>query len=236
MVVGGLLIMGMVFAGCASAPPKTATVELTGTPGAGVSGYYILNGYREDLKGKLPMTLIQPGLSQLAVRKDDPADNLEVRAKSADGTCSSSSPPGALTGLRLELAGGMNVANIPPEESLALPGEAVMTISPYWYNGTWVFDDAAAGLEREPFVEGVPEMVNALVQDLPNARAGFRASFSAQPFPGYQKKLLWVRAQDGGNVYRLEDPPMEGRFCPALFRYFKAAPPVLYVKAEPLKN
>ncbi len=235
-MVGGLLIMEMAFAGCASAPPKTATVELTGTNGAGVSGYYIQNGTREELKGRLPMTLIQPVMSQLAVRKDDPANNLVVRAKTAEGTCGSSSPPGDATGFRLQLAGEMNLAIIPPGESLALPEQTVMTIAPYWYNGTWVFDDAGTGLQREPFVQGVPAMVNELVKDIPNARAGFRASFSAQPFPGYQKKLLWVRAQDGGNVYRAEDPPLEGWFCPALFRYFKAAPPVLYVKAEALKN
>jgi hypothetical protein len=85
-------------------------------------------------------------------------------------------------------------------------------------------------------VQGVPEMVNALVADIPNAHDGFRLSFSAQPFPGYQKKLTWVRAQEGGNVYRSKNPPLEGWFCPVLFRYFNAAPPYLYVKAEPLQK
>jgi hypothetical protein len=36
----------------------------------------------------------------------------------------------------------------------------------------------------------------------------------------------------GGNYYRLEDPPMEGWICPAMFRYYKTAPKNLYVKAE----
>jgi hypothetical protein len=35
--------------------------------------------------------------------------------------------------------------------------------------------------------------------------------------------------------YRCDDPPMEGWLCPALFRYFEAAPPELYVKAEERK-
>ena len=49
----------------------------------------------------------------------------------------------------------------------------MMVISPYWYQGTWVFDDPKVGLEREPFVVGVPEMIDHLVRDIPNARDGF---------------------------------------------------------------
>ncbi len=47
-------------------------------------------------------------------------------------------------------------------------GNAILIIAPYWYNGTWVFDDEATGLKREPFVAGVPEMMNVLVKDIPN--------------------------------------------------------------------
>jgi len=39
---------------------------------------------------------------------------------------------------------------------------ALMTIIPRW-EGTWVFDDANAGLSREPFVAGIPEMIDRLV-------------------------------------------------------------------------
>ena len=110
---------------------------------------------------------------------------------------------------------------------------AIMVIAPYWYNGTWVFDDASAGLKREPFVAGVPEMMDVLVKEIPDARQGFRLLFSANPFPGYQKRLTWLRGDMEGNFYKLEDPPMEGWICPAMFRYYKSAPRYLYVKAEP---
>ena len=43
------------------------------------------------------------------------------------------------------------------------PANAIMVISPYWDNGTWVFDDDRAGLVREPFVSGAPEMIDVLV-------------------------------------------------------------------------
>jgi hypothetical protein len=110
---------------------------------------------------------------------------------------------------------------------------AIMVIAPYWYNGTWVFDDPDAGLKREPFVAGVPEMIDLLVKDIPGSKDGFRLTFAANPFPGFQKKLTWLRGDSGGNFYKLDNPPMEGWICPAMFRYYKTAPPELYVKAEP---
>ena len=113
------------------------------------------------------------------------------------------------------------------------PANSLMVIVPYQYGGTWVFDDQATGLKREPFVAGVPEMINHLVRDIPAATNGFRMLFSTQPFPGYQKRLTWVRPEGGGNYYRMDDPPMEGWLCPALFRYYREAPKDLYVKAEP---
>ena len=110
----------------------------------------------------------------------------------------------------------------------------IMAIAPYWADdiGAWVFDDPGVGLVREPFVNGIPEMIDFLVKDIPDAQGGFRMLFSADPFPGYQKKLAWSREEMGGNWYAADDPPMEGWLCPALFRYFEKAPARLYVKAE----
>ena len=139
-----------------------------------------------------------------------------------------------IASLGLLLLGLASWAYLARSLGLASPASnAIMVIAPYWYNGTWVFDDASAGLKREPFVAGVPEMLDVLVKDFPTAREGFRLLFSANPFPGYQKKLTWLRGDTGGNYYRLDDPPMEGWICPALFRYYRSAPRNLYVKAEP---
>lgn len=112
----------------------------------------------------------------------------------------------------------------------------LFVIAPYWLEsvGTWVFDDQRAGLHQEPFVSGVPEMIDHLVQDIPDPHDGFRLLFSAGPFPAYQRRLKWMREEMGGNWYRADDPPQEGWLCPALLRYFDQAPPELYVKAEPL--
>jgi hypothetical protein len=112
------------------------------------------------------------------------------------------------------------------------PANTLFVINPYRYQGTWVFDDRRVGLVREPFVAGVPEMIDKLVKDIPDAEKGFRLPFSATPFPGYTAKFVLRRKETGGNWYYSEEFQTEGWLCPALFKYFKEAPPELYVKAE----
>lgn len=116
-------------------------------------------------------------------------------------------------------------------------GNPILAIAPYWAEDlqTWVFDDDRVGLVREPFVSGVPEMINHLVSDIPDARGGFRMTFSASPFPGHASSLSWIREEYGGNWYKLnEEPHLEGWLCPALFHYFNNTPENLYVAAAPL--
>lgn len=112
------------------------------------------------------------------------------------------------------------------------PSNSIIVISPYRHAGAWVFDDPNTGLVREPFIAGIPEMIDYLVKDIPEANKGFRLLFSAQPFPGYMMKVTWRRAERGGNWYYSEKMSMEGWLCPALFKYFKDAPKDIYVKAE----
>lgn len=106
---------------------------------------------------------------------------------------------------------------------------SIFTIHPYRANGMWVFDDDAVGLVREPFVGGVPEMIDLMVRDIPNADAGFTLLFSTDPFPEAQVSLEWVRGDMGGNWYRWPEREMEGWLCPALFKYFDTAPPRIHI-------
>jgi hypothetical protein len=115
----------------------------------------------------------------------------------------------------------------------APPSNALLIIQPYRSHGTWVFDDPAAGLVREPFVSGIPEMIDDAVKNIPNASDGFRLVFSTAPFPGYQVELTLLREEYGGNWYRQEGKDREGWLCPALFKYFATAPQKIYAKAEP---
>ena len=113
---------------------------------------------------------------------------------------------------------------------------AIGVIAPYKYEGMWVFDDPAVGLVREPFVSGIDTMIDRLVASIPDAERGFRLLFSSSPFPGYTVKLDWRREEYGGNWYYAPQFDMEGWLCPALFKYFDAAPRELYGRAEPKKG
>lgn len=55
------------------------------------------------------------------------------------------------------------------------PANSIMVLAPYRHAGTRVFDDARAGLVKEAFVAGIPE--------IPDADRGFRLLFAAEEFP-----------------------------------------------------
>jgi hypothetical protein len=110
---------------------------------------------------------------------------------------------------------------------------AMLVIHPYRAQGMWVFDDARAGLVQEPFVSGADLIIDRLVEGIPDAVSGFTLIFSASPFPGYQAQLDWRREEHRGNWYYSPKLDMEGWLCPALFKYFDAAPKEIFVQCKP---
>ncbi len=107
---------------------------------------------------------------------------------------------------------------------------ALRVIHPYKYEGMWVFDDEKVGLVQEPFVSGADTVIDRMVEEMPGAEQGFILIFSDNPFPGYQVEFEWRREEHGGNWYYTRALNMEGWLCPALFKYFDAAPPKLYAQ------
>ena len=107
---------------------------------------------------------------------------------------------------------------------------SIVAIHPYKSNGLWVFDDPKAGLVQEPFVSGADTIIDKAVAGIPNADAGFTLLFSATPFPGFQFQFDWRRAELGGNWYYSAALDMEGWLCPALLKYFDAAPAKIYAE------
>jgi hypothetical protein len=80
-------------------------------------------------------------------------------------------------------------------------------------------------------VAGADTMIDRVVADIPDAEHGFTLFFSSTPFPGHQYCLDGRRAEGGGNWYYSAQLDMEGWLCPALLRYFQAAPKQLYVQS-----
>jgi uncharacterized protein DUF6717 len=112
---------------------------------------------------------------------------------------------------------------------------ALFVIHPYREDGIWMFDDERVGLAGEPFVAGIPEIIERVVseQGIRGAESGFTLICSATPFPGATLELERQREEGGGTWYRWTATEMEGWLCPALFRYFDTAPERLYVQAKP---
>lgn len=113
----------------------------------------------------------------------------------------------------------------------------IMALRPYFEDGMWVFDDRSVGLYREPFVRGVPEILENLLvsQQILSPEQGFLLKFSSEPFSGHQMEARWIASDGGGNWYRTESPlgdTRDGWLCPALFKYFKQAPECLYIRVE----
>lgn len=110
----------------------------------------------------------------------------------------------------------------------------IMEIRPYDYYGMLVFDDNTVGLDKEPFVQGVPDMLYHLCQSVGvlNPKKGFRLKFSGSPFEGFQMEATRTHGESGGNWY--EAGGMKGWLCPALYKYFQEAPEKLYLKVESL--
>lgn len=99
-----------------------------------------------------------------------------------------------------------------------------------------MFDDRARGLREEPLLLGTDLILDKLTEAIEDAYGGFRLLFSATPFPDYQLKLRWTRAEFGGNWYKDGKHKLDGWLCPALCLYFPEAPRELYVSAGPARR
>ncbi len=112
------------------------------------------------------------------------------------------------------------------------PANFLLIIAPYKKDGMWVFDDPRVGLRQEPFVAGADRIMDLLSTGLPHAEEGFTLIFSAQSFPGSEVRFTRGRAERGGFWYSWPEKGVEGWLCPALFKYFPAAPPEIHVQAR----
>ena len=108
---------------------------------------------------------------------------------------------------------------------------ALWQILAYRTRGGWSFDDDAFGLVAEPFVAGIPEMINILAAQV-GATDRIVLTFAPTPFPGDAICLDRTNEEFGGNWYRWNDRGMLGWLCPALLHYFPTVPDAIYIAAS----
>ena len=125
-----------------------------------------------------------------------------------------------------------------PEGRTPITGNAMNIIQPRKEMGTWVFDDKARGLSSEPFVMGIPEMIDDMVMNLGLNGKEIRFLFSKNGFPGYQLVLKKVSEEYGGGNYEVHESNTgeltnkKGWLCPATLLYFETLPDFIYIRIE----
>jgi hypothetical protein len=98
---------------------------------------------------------------------------------------------------------------------------------------TWIFDDASRGVVAEPFVQGIPAMIDQVILDtLGGPRNNVRIFFSAQQFPGSSARWDWLLEECGGNWYADVTAKKVGWLCPCLGKYFAVAPAAIHLRVE----
>ena len=109
---------------------------------------------------------------------------------------------------------------------------SLLVINPYYDRGSWVFDDEITDLVKEPFVAGMPEMIERLIEknDVKDAKDGFSLTFSKDAFPSMDMSIRKISDEHGGSWYSWDEEDMKGWLCPALLKYFETAPDSIFVK------
>ena len=61
---------------------------------------------------------------------------------------------------------------------------AKITICPYKFKGSWVFDSPGHGLDKEAFVQGADKILDYVTKNINGAEDGFVLSVSSTPMVG----------------------------------------------------
>lgn len=110
-----------------------------------------------------------------------------------------------------------------------------ITIYPYKFRGSWVFDLPEKHLDKEAFVQGADKIIDYITRDIVGAEDGFVLVFSENPIVNCTHTLTFLRSEFGGSWYRLivsKTQYIDGWICPALFKFFPTAPDYIYVSVE----
>lgn len=115
-------------------------------------------------------------------------------------------------------------------------GNQINVIYPYRTVGGWSFDDAEVGLKGEPFVAGIPEIIDFVVGD----DNKFVCFLSHSPIPNYnchlQKTKVKGYEDNSTGWYKMEGTNMVGWLCPATLKYFADYPEHIYCRIEKIKQ
>ena len=116
---------------------------------------------------------------------------------------------------------------------------SIYTMRVYRDQGSWVFDNPAVGLYKEPFVAGADEIFDEVcrVRGVLNPeKARVDIIFSDQQFPSWDLMAEHLGPSMGGNDYSIiasEYEMLEDHdfwLCPALLKYYSVPPERIYMR------
>ena len=112
----------------------------------------------------------------------------------------------------------------------------MLSIEIYQFNGTWCFTDLERKLVHEPFVLGIPEIINTVLENnsLYEDGKNYRVLFADQEFPKSHGALTRVRDEFNGAWYQWYDE--EGWLCPATLAFFDDFPSEIHFRFEKLET
>jgi len=107
-----------------------------------------------------------------------------------------------------------------------------MRLTLYKDHGVWMFDDAAHGIEREPFVDGSTELIDFILQEhgLPkNVDTGVTIEFDLQR--SHPDMIEIRKIEDMGDDWaRYEYKGRQGALCPVTLVYLGSHPDRFYAR------
>lgn len=109
---------------------------------------------------------------------------------------------------------------------------SMLVLEMYHHAGTWVFTDEKRDLVNEPFVLGVPEIFDSVIEEQ-NLKGNhlYRVIFSDQNFPLAHAEVEKISEEGGGAWYKHKKTP-PGWLCPATLKFFKEFPERIFFKIE----
>jgi hypothetical protein len=121
---------------------------------------------------------------------------------------------------------------------------ALFAIEIYRHAGTWCFTDEERGLIHEPFVSGIPELIDDCINQLKeHEEKRYRITFGEKQFPGSAEYLRFHFEEYEGAWYSKQmtdnqiDPNAKiGWLCPATLKFFLYFPKKIYFSITPTSS
>ncbi|MEY5049175.1 MAG: hypothetical protein RLZZ175_2534 [Bacteroidota bacterium] len=107
----------------------------------------------------------------------------------------------------------------------------VYLIKPYRQLNTWMFDDESRNIEQEPFVVGIPEMIDTVLALKSIKAKQFSMQFSENEIINSDLVLEIDYEVSDGAWYKIHNnPEVKGWLCPVIHKYFNTVPEKIFIQ------